>query len=81
MAFAVTSALERRLDRTAGVAKSLHDKIYLPWEGTHQTISVVERPPVQEYLEVSFKLCDKFTAVRMSDVLRTAHLFNKSRCP
>lgn len=46
MAFAVMSSLERRLGRGNG----FESKMWLPWDGAHQNVSNVERPPLNEYL-------------------------------
>ncbi len=53
MAFAVMSTLERRLGRGNG----LEAKMWLPWEGSYQEVSTVERPSLDEYLTQCDSVC------------------------
>ena len=55
LAFAVISALERRLGR----GRECESKIWLPWEGGYKEIPSMERLPVTEYLMHSNRVCDQ----------------------
>ena len=55
LAFAVTSTLERRLERGSGC----EGKMWLPWEGGYKDVPSLERLPVTEYLRHLNRVCDQ----------------------
>ena len=49
MALAILNTAERRVDRSNVVGHALADMMYLPWEEKNETVSAIERQPINEY--------------------------------
>lgn len=58
LAFAVTSTVERRLER----GNRCEGKMWLPWEGDFKDVPSLERLPVTEYLRHASRVCEQFEA-------------------